>query len=211
MLDSNKAREELKTILNTREYQVYYHSKGFLETWWDNAKEWLAKQLAKLFPSLESARSASVPILIVMIAAVVLLLAWLLFLLIRHGKRNRMLRNQKPLQSMMEIQWSSDRHLNEALKQESLSEYSLATRHLFLALLLYFHEKNWLEARIWKTNWDYYEELRKINQQDAGQFYSLAHFFDEVTYGERKVNKEDYLQFEQDAMKWLGERGMRSS
>jgi hypothetical protein len=210
MQDAIKAREELKEILNTREYQVYYHSKGFLETWWGHAKEWLAKQLAKLFPSLESVSSASGPILIIMIAAVVILLAWALFLLIRYGRRHRLLRKQKPLQSMNEIHWSSNRHLDEAKKQESLSEYSLSTRHLFLALLLYFHEKNWLEARIWKTNWDYYDELRKINQQDAGQFYRLAHFFDEVTYGERKVSKEEYVLFKQDVMKWLEERGEKS-
>ncbi|WP_268872907.1 DUF4129 domain-containing protein [Neobacillus fumarioli] len=72
--------------------------------------------------------------------------------------------------------------------------------------MLYFHEKNWLEARIWKTNWDYYDELRRVDLQEADQFYRLAQIFDEVTYGERTVSKEEYVQFKQEAMKWLGER-----
>ena len=86
-----------------------------------------------------------------------------------------------------------------------LTDYTLSTRHLFLALLLYFHEKEWLEARIWKTNWEYYDELKKVNQEWAEQFYHLAYFFDEVTYGERNVQKEEYIQFHNEAMKWLGE------
>lgn len=206
MEDANKARNELQSILSSREYQVYYRPKGFLETWWEHAKEWLAQKLAKLFPSIEAAGNAAGAILIIIIAVVIILVAWVLFLIIRHGRRNRILKNQKPLQSVCEIHWSSHRHLDEARRQEALNEYSLSTRHLFLALLLYFHKKNWLDARIWKTNWDYYDELRKIDLQEAAQFYRLAQIFDEVTYGERTVSKEEYVQFKQEAMKWLGER-----
>jgi hypothetical protein len=118
---------------------------------------------------------------------------------------------------MKEINWSFQQHLIEARKLEDLEDYTLSTRHLFLALLLYFHEKEWLVAKIWKTNWEYYDELRKVNQQCADQFYLLASFFDEVTYGERKVQKKEYIQFQMGAMKWfeenestrvrLGERG----
>lgn len=65
MLDSDKAREDLEGILKTKEYQVYYKdSKGLIETWWEKAKEWIASQLEKLFPDIESASGASGPILI---------------------------------------------------------------------------------------------------------------------------------------------------
>ncbi|MFJ7726342.1 DUF4129 domain-containing protein [Neobacillus sp. NPDC097160] len=206
MLDANKARNDLKEILNSQEYRVYYNeSKGFIQTWWEKAKEWLAEQLEKLFPDITSASSASGPILIAIIVIVIFLLALLAFFLFRNTRRNVKLRKQKPLQSMKEINWTFERHLEQAGKYESSAEYTLSIRHLFLALLLYFHEKGWLEARIWKTNWDYYDELRKINQQNADQFYRIAHFFDEVTYGERTVSNEEYVQFKQEAMKWLGE------
>jgi hypothetical protein len=206
MLDANKARDKLEDILNTQEYKVYHNdSKGWIETLWEKAKEWIASQLAKLFPSIESVSGAARPILIVIIVAVIILLALAIFFIIRNGRRNRMLRNQKPLRSMKEINWSYQKHLDEAGRLEALKEYTPSTRHLFLALLLYFHEKKWLEARIWKTNWEYYDELRKVNQQWADQFYDLASFFDEVTYGERKVQKEEFIQFRTEARKLLGE------
>jgi hypothetical protein len=208
MLEPNDAREQLRAILNEEEYQVYYkNSKGWLETWWENAKEWIGEQLVKLLPSVEPAGAASVPILVTIIVIVLLLLALSAFLLIRNVKRNRLLRQQSILQSMMESNWSFQQHITEAKKQEDLEEYMLATRHLFLALLLYFHERKWLEARIWKTNWEYYDELRRIDQQAAEKFYSLASFFDEVTYGERTVSREEYHTFRQDVMLWLNQTG----
>ncbi|CRK83197.1 DUF4129 domain-containing protein [Neobacillus massiliamazoniensis] len=205
MLDANKARNELKDILNQKEYRIYYQdSKSLLEVWWEKAKEWIAHLLQKLFPSIHSASKASGPILIAVIIAVLILLGVAIFFIIRHQRRKRMLSNRKPLQSMKEMNWSFQRHLEEAGKQEALGEYSLSTRHLFLALLLYFHEQEWLVARIWKTNWDYYDELRKVNQQDAQQFYQLATFFDEVTYGGRQVRREEYIEFQSEVMNWLG-------
>jgi hypothetical protein len=206
MLDPNRAHDTLKEILNKKEYRIYQNeSMSWLAIWWEKAKKWIAKQLIKLFPSIDSANGAAVPVLIAVIIVVIILLALSTYFIFRNVKRNRMLRNQKPLQSMKEINWSFQRHLSEARKQEALKEYSLSTRHLFLSLLLYFHEKEWLVTRIWKTNWDYYDELRKINQQDADLFFTLASFFDEVTYGERPVAKEEYIQFRTDVMKWLGE------
>ncbi|MFZ7945848.1 DUF4129 domain-containing protein [Neobacillus sp. 19] len=212
MVDVNKARDDLEEIVNSQEYRVYYNdSKGLIQTWWERAKEWLAEQLEKLFPVIKSADSASGPILIAIIVIVVILIALAAYFLTRNFRRNTILRKQKPLQSLIEINWTFGRHLEEARKYESSSDYTLATRHLFLALLLYLHDKGWLEARIWKTNWDYYDELRKVDQQNADQFYRLAYFFDEVTYGERSVSKQEYIQFQQEATQWMGERREESS
>ncbi|MBS4176831.1 DUF4129 domain-containing protein [Lederbergia citrea] len=206
MLNANKSKDELQDILKGKEYQIYYDDhRSIILIWWEKAKEWLGEQLAKLFPSIETASGAAAPILITLIIVVIALLGWIMFLLIRIRKRNRMMRVQKPLHSMKEMNWSSQKHLSEADRQEALGEYTLSTRHMFLALLFYFHEKEWLEARIWKTNWDYYDELRKVNQLWADQFYHLAYFFDEATYGEHTVEKEQYIQFRSEANKLLGE------
>jgi hypothetical protein len=207
MYDKDKARDDLEEILKTKEYTVYYDSKGFIETWWEQAKEWIAAQLEKLFPAIDSARAASSPILITMIVCVIVLFGLSAYFLIRNIRRNRTLRTQKPIQSRKEMNWTSLRHLEEAEKLESLADYTLSTRHLFLALLLSFHEKGMLEARIWKTNWDYYEELRKVDQSKAEQFFQFAQFFEEVTYGEHTVMKEEYYQFHDKAMKVFGDKG----
>ncbi len=206
LLDANKARDALKDILNKKEYQVYNNqTKGFLETLWERAKEWISNKLENLFPSIESASRLSGPILIAIIVIVIIGLAVVAFFLIRNSRRNQLHREQKPLKSLQEINWSFQQHLQEAKRQETLADYTLATRHLFLALLLYFHEKGWLEARMWKTNWDYYDELRKVNRESADQFYNLASFFDEVTYGEQKIEKEAFLPFKNGVRNWLFE------
>lgn len=205
MMDSNKARDELHEILNGREYQVYYESNSQFSIWWEKAKNWIAEQLAKLFPSIEPASFPAGPVLIIIIIAVISLLGLTVFLMVRNRRRNQMFRDKKPLQSSEEMNWSFRKHLSEAKKLEASEEYTQSTRHLFLALLLYFHEKEWLEAKIWKTNWEYYEELRKVNRQWADQFYHLAYIFDGVTYGEHRVQKEEFIQFQTEAMTWLSE------
>ncbi|MEH7109656.1 DUF4129 domain-containing protein [Bacillus sp. JJ1764] len=204
MLDAHKAKDDLQQILSEEEYRVYYNqTKGFIETWWEKAKDWIAKQLEKILPSIDSANGAAGPVLIGVIVVTIILLVIIALFLVRNVKRNRILKGQKPLQSMKEINWSYSMHLQEAGTLEAQGRYEQATRHLFLALLLYFHEKEWLEARIWKTNWDYYEELRKINKHCADQFYDLAAFFDEVTYGERTITKEEFDQFRTRTFEWL--------
>lgn len=207
MLNADKARGDLEDILKAKEYTVYNNSKSFIEIWWGKAKEWIAAQLEKLFPAIESASDASGPILIMIIIVVIFLFALSAFFLVRHTRRNRLLRKQKPLQSMKEMNWTYQKHLQEAEKQEAGEAYTLSTRHLFLALLLYYHEKGLLEARIWKTNWDYYDELRKVNQQNAELFFKLSHFFEEVTYGERNVQKKEYSLFQHEVRKVLGAKG----
>jgi hypothetical protein len=209
MLNANKARDHIEEILKKQEYQVYNnHSRGLIETWWEKAKEWIASQLEKLFPSIKSASNASSAILIALIVVVILLLAYAAFILIRNTRRNRDLRKQKPLQSLKNWNWTYLEHLEEAEKLESLGEYTESIRHLFLAMLLYYHEKDWLEARIWKTNWDYYEELRKVNQQNADQFNEVARFFEDVAYGEHKVSLEEYQPFRTKISGIVGERGV---
>jgi len=211
MLNANKARDDIREILQKQEYQVYYnHSKGVLATWWEKAKEWIASQLEKLFPSIKSGSGASSAILLSIMVLVILFLAVSAFILIRNTRRNRLMRRQKLLQSLKEGNWTYLRHLEEAEKQESLDNFTESTRHLFLAILLYYHKKEWLEARIWKTNWDYYAELKKISQQNADDFFELAHFFEDAAYGERKVSPEEYKQFQTKIRDLLGARGVES-
>ena len=199
-------RDELEKILNGDEYTDYTNqSSNVFLIWWEKVKSWLADLLEQLFPSLEKTSVLAGPILTIFIVVGLLLIAIVLFFIIRNGNRKRKFRDKTPLQSMKEIDWSYQMHLTEAMKQESLEQLSPATRHLFLALLLYFHEKEWLKARIWKTNWEYYEELKIVSQQSADQFYHLAYFFDEATYGEREVQRAEYMQFRMEVMKSLGE------
>ncbi|MEI2665288.1 DUF4129 domain-containing protein [Rossellomorea sp. LJF3] len=204
MLNENRARDQLEDILEREEYQAYLqNNQDLLSGMWEKAKEWIRGLLGNIDPSLEPTGGAASGILITLIVLVVGILLLIAFSAVRNGVRRRRFRSNKPLQSMNEMEWSYTRHLEEARKQEDLGDYSKATRHMFLALLLYFHEREYLEARVWKTNWEYYDELRKVNQRWADRFYRLALLFDEVAYGEREVEKEEYLHYKQEARSWL--------
>ncbi len=206
MLDADQAKERLQEIVNKAEYKAYENqTKGFLQSWWDSVKGWIVRQLEKLLPSQEAASAAAGSVMILIVVLTIIVLGLAVYFIVRYTRRSRRYRDKSPLQSMNEWDWTSERHLAEVLKLEEQQDYSMAARHLFLATLLYFHQKNWLEARIWKTNWEYYDELKKFNRSWADQFYHLARVFDEVTYGERQLEKEEYDPFRKEAMDWLEE------
>lgn len=203
-MNENKARDQIEEILDGKEYKAYLQeNQGLLAGWWEKAKEWIQEQLQKIDPSFEPTGAAASGILITMIVIIVVILLIIAFISVRNGVRRRKFRSNKPLKSMNEMEWSYTRHLEEAYKQEALKEYSKATRHMFLALLLYFHEQDYLEARVWKTNWEYYDELRKVNHEWADRFYRLALLFDEVAYGEREVQENEYLHYKQESHSWI--------
>ncbi|WP_053365796.1 DUF4129 domain-containing protein [Bacillus sp. FJAT-27245] len=206
MIDSTEARKELEEILNQEEYTVYSKPPGFVEKWWNEAMAWLADLLENWFPSLaQGSRSAAAPLLIVIIAIIVLILAWIAYLLIRNSRRKKLNREYKPLQFSREIDWTYEMHMERAIRLEAEGQLSKAVRHFFLALLLFLHEQKCIEARQWKTNWEYFAELGKSSRADADRFYELASVFDEVTYGERQISNNDYLSFRGKIAAWLEE------
>lgn len=207
MEEINDARDQIEEILNRKEYRIYHdESRNVFQEWWNQVKDWLANVLENLFPAIESGSGVAEVVLILVILAAILLLGIAVFLLVRNKTRRSTFGKHKPLHSAQELSWTYHKHLREALKYEENEHYSPATRHLFLALLLFFHEKEWLEAKLWKTNWEYYDELRKVNQSWADEFYDLALVFDEVAYGEYEIGKEEFTQFRKKAFVWLNDK-----
>lgn len=206
VLKEPEAREQLEEILDGQEYQVYYlDSRNTLQIWWDEFKAWLADLLSRLFPSMENTSGTAGNIMVLLIFLVILILA--VFVITYLVKSNRFGRNKKnkPFQSGMGLEWSFQQHVDEAKRFEEVEDYSLATRHLFLGLLLNFHERQWLEAKIWKTNWEYYDELRREQKDLAEFFFNFALLFDRATYGKQKIEKDDYLFFRDVALKWIND------
>ncbi|WP_316571405.1 DUF4129 domain-containing protein [Neobacillus sp. YIM B06451] len=206
MIDSTEAKKELEEILKQDEYTVYSKPPGFIEKWWNQAMAWLSDLLESWFPSLEQgSRSAAAPLLIAIIAIAVLLLAWIAYLLIRNSRRKILNREYKPLQFSREIDWTYEMHMERASRLEAEGQLRAAVRHFFLALLLFLDEQKCIEARQWKTNWEYFAELGKSSRVDADRFYELASVFDEVTYGERQISNNDFLSFRSKIAAWLEE------
>lgn len=204
MESSKDVRKELEDILSQREYQVYYENEqNFIQTWWADVKEWFRDLLSELFSDLNPSNGFADTLLVIIIGVVVLLALLVIFLFVRSSVRKRSVKGRQPFQSTSELEWSVARHLEEANRQEQLENYALATRHQFLAVLLYFHKRDWLEARTWKTNWEYFSELERQDKEIARSFYDLARIFDEVFYGERQIDYPDYKKYRKKAAKWL--------
>lgn len=208
MADPAQVKHELKHILQQNQYRVYHEDhRNFLQVWWDKAKDWLGEQIAKLFHSYQPSDSLATIILMAIMMAMLILIALVVYLSIRTAKRKRAFNERPPLSAFSEQQWTSQGHLQEAYRHESEENYAPAVRHLFLALLLRFDEKGWLTAKSWKTNGEYYDELRKKDKVRADAFFALALLFDSVFYGEYQLPKDEYDTYRRDIMTWLHEAG----
>lgn len=204
---ATNARERLEDILSEREYQVYEEeSQGFFQSFLTTIENWINEQLENLFSSFGVAGGGAAFGFFIIIIVVVALLAVILLTIRRRGKRQQLARNEKPFNIRHEKDWTYHNHLDESFKYEQNEAYTLASRHLFLALLLYFHDIDWLEAKSWKTNWEYYDELRSSDREGADFFYKFVQLFDHITYGEREVQQEEYNDYRRQTMTWISER-----
>lgn len=203
MQNNIEAKEKIKEILNHSEYTAYHGSKNFIEIWWERANEWIGDLLAKWFDSFQPTSGLSESIILTVILVTLGLICFLVVFIVKQVRKNITFRNHNPIQSIGGMEWSYQKHLQEAEKQAEEGQYTVATRHLFLSLLLFYHKRGWLQARDWKTNWEYYDELYKVNQKGATQFFNLALLFDEVTYGERDVRDDEFFHHRMEALKWM--------
>jgi Domain of unknown function (DUF4129) len=204
MIDIEQARDKIEEILSRDEYRVYLEdNRSLIQKWWDSVKEWITNLFADLFSSINPANGFATGLVVLMLVVVILLILVAGFFAVRNWRRKITYRNQAPLYQKHERDWGFGEHFEEAIRQEAARDYQLATRHLFLALLLYFHEKGYIEARIWKTNWEYGQELGKTDRKLAESFLQLARIFDKVVYGEQTVEKESFLTYKEAISNWL--------
>ncbi|WP_047983930.1 DUF4129 domain-containing protein [Ornithinibacillus californiensis] len=207
MTDLDQARDKIEDILNEREYQIYYEdNRNFLEKWWDSVVEWFQELIASIFNSLEPSNGLASGLVIIMVIVVIVLVVLAIYFLVRNYRRKREFQDSEPLYHNHEKDWTYREHLVEANKLEQKGSYQLAIRHMFLALLLHFHQRGFVEARIWKTNWEYYEELKKLQKERAESFYQLARSFEDVVYGEQTVGSELYVSYKTAVMRWIEEQ-----
>lgn len=200
----NQARENIKHILQQPQYQVYYEDhRSILQILWTKLLHWIQDIFAKLLSSISAAGSIGSIILIVLIIAVIGLVGFSTFLLVRMIRRRQQARGNQPFRQMQQSTWTYHDYVTAAETQEAQADYSEAVRFMFMAVLLYAHEQHWLEIQMWKTNWDYNEELKKVDSQRAQQFLQLASLFDEVFYGRRSINEQVFQSYKNRAMNWL--------
>ncbi len=79
--------------------------------------------------------------------------------------------------------------LNEAL---SSSNFSVATRYIYLIVLKLLNEKELITWSIEKTNFDYERELS--GHRLSNSFNSLTYYYEYVEYGDFKIDKAKFTQ-----------------
>lgn len=199
-------RNQLNDILNQREYQIYYEDhRGLLQRIWDFIKEWVGKFFSMLFDSFDPNTTLGNTIITSFIVVLLVLVIIGLFVTVMIYVRRRRLKNLRPLgnTAIPELGWRD--HHQSAKEYADKADYQLATRHQFLAFLLFLNHVNWLETKRWKTNWEYYDELRERQKELADDFYQFALFFEQTTYGEQQVTQQDYASYQIKIDQWITE------
>ncbi|GAA0312154.1 hypothetical protein GGQ92_001965 [Gracilibacillus halotolerans] len=198
-------RENLDSILSKSEYQVYYEdNRSLIERLWDWFMDWLIKFLS-LF-DIELAPSSHTANLIVLILVIIaaLLLVLLVTLFIRRMIRRHALKS-KGIFLADEADWTYQQHLEEAQLNRDKSLFDIATRHTFLAFLLFLQEHNLVEIKRWKTNWEYANELSSTNPSFVPRYHEAANFFEKVTYGDETVNEEQFHLYYENMNHWMND------
>ena len=188
-------RDDLQEILATKEYQIYNHeNQNVLLDLLKRLENWLNSILNTIFPQADFVKRTSEWLSYGIATLGVLLFILLLFLLLsRFVRQGRV--NQKRVDMSNRLTRSVQQHLAEAHRLTEQAEYSLALRHLFLGFILYLDQNQWIEARVWKTNWEYYAELKDRAPQLANSFNTLAIRFEEAMYGGRSIAMGDYWSY----------------
>lgn len=202
-IDPLKAREELENILSQKEYQAYYREdKNTLADLLDRLQEWLNRYLSKLLPQPEIRETTSEWISYGMVGlGIVIVLLLLLVFSSKVVRENRFY--AKPIGTETEFILSSESHLQEAEKRMEEGDLRSAQRHLFLAYLLSLDHQQWIEARAWKTNGEYLDELQNTQPEIAKTFRTLARRFEATWYGGRHISREDYMEFRQQVVSFV--------
>lgn len=185
-------RDDLQGILDTKEYKIYtQENRSVLQDLFEDLKNWLHQILQSIFPHVDIAKRTSDWLAYGIVALGLLLLILLLFLLLsRFVRQGRV--NSKKVSTIKGQILTVQRHLEKAHSLAEEGNYDLALRSLFLGFILYLDQNSWLEAKAWKTNWEYYAELNSHAPQLAQSFYTLAIKFDEAMFGGRPIERDDY-------------------
>ncbi|GAB2565731.1 DUF4129 domain-containing protein [Gracilibacillus alcaliphilus] len=193
-------QEQLEEILSSREYQIYYEDhRSLLERAWDRIRDWINENiLEKILSQFDSTSNTGNIVVSIILFILALLILLGIIALVMTFVRKRKLRHYRPLSQEAELDWGYPEHLQAAQQYELEGEYTKASRHHFLALLLCLNQKGWLQAQQWKTNLEYYLELKKGDPETAKQFHQFAVFFEKVMYGEHAITPIDYQAFKQE-------------
>lgn len=162
-------------------------------TLWDKFKKWLRNFLIKFWESIFGVGTASGFLYFMLKIFPWVLLAVLLFLLIRlflKVKSNKLITEDKAKNKVAfteEEQIIKNEDINALINQAiAQGNYRLAVRYCYLQSLKYLTEKEMIDWQPQKTNTDYLAELSKSQLQKG--FANITKIYDYVWYGEFNID-----------------------
>jgi Domain of unknown function (DUF4129) len=204
MIDVNQLsrdKERLAEILSADEYAV---RSGEGKRWLDELLQHIVETIARLLQRADVPPGAASALSGVIIAAAVIGLFALIYWLAR-----RMVRAEKQKAALLSLGEHTRTHadcLREAKELGQRGEWREGMRLLFLSLLVYLQERSWIRVEMWKTNWEYLDELRDRQPDLEPLFRRHAHAFEQAWYGRKSVDEAVFWQHVSELERqWSGE------
>lgn len=184
-------KQQLQRILEQHEYTVYHQASG--NSLWAWIKK-LLRQLWDLLPPLHLSNGAGETVTSILAFIVLALLSWTIYWfvkqIVRQGRYNKKLEL-----SDIELTWAWHDYLLKAEAFHSEGAWREGVRYVFLGLLFYLHEKEWVSIEKWKTNGEYGEELKSRRGLWMPLFQGSAKLFDQVWYGKAFIDEAGLRSF----------------
>ena len=189
--ESSKIRapslERLSEISNDERY--FYNEIKMEMSLWDRFMLWLTNLLGEWissdFMSLFLKISASIAFALILILLINQIMKGELKSAIK-GKGNRTILNSNFTSENIETT-NYEELIQQALQKRN---YGLAVRYLYQKCLIILKEKDLIEWKSDKTNYDYLYELG--NHPIASHFDRLTYFYEYIDYGDFKINEQQF-------------------
>ncbi len=190
--DLNKFKEDPKF-----DYEIVESNP----TWWDDFKTWLGNLFLRFFEWIFGVEEAAGVLAAFLRILPYILLALLLFLLIRffmnvNSSARANSESKKPFVALSEEEHIIKNEDIQVLIQKALDakNYRLAVRYYYLYILQLMSEKELIDWQLQKTNHDYEAEIETPDIKKA--FTKITRLYDYVWYGDFGINGAQYQKAE---------------
>lgn len=170
-------------------------------TWWDDFKTWLGNLFLRFFEWIFGVEEAAGALVVFLRILPYLLLALLLFILIRffmsvNSSARANSESKKPFVALSEEEHIIKNEDIQVLIQKALDDknYRLAVRYYYLFILQLMSEKELIDWQLQKTNHDYENEIQKPDLKKA--FTQITRWYDYVWYGDFVIDEAQYQKAE---------------
>lgn len=189
-------KEDISTYKNDPKFD--YEIVDTNPTWWNDFKTWVGNLFERLFEWVFGVEEAAGMLAAFLRIIPYLLLALLLFLLIRFFLNVNASAPNSTYQNEAFVGLSEEEHIikNEdiqALIQKALADknYRLAVRYSYLYSLQLMSDKELIDWQMQKTNHDYLAEIKTPDLQTS--FSKITRIYDYIWYGDFDIDEAKYL------------------